>query len=200
MKVCDGCFFESNDSEDICENCGKAFISQQERYKQRYVRCQECYNETLLSSGEEESFFCQNCNKQIKIDGFIHRIIERNISNEISKDLEQTLATLIFEETNTGQKFSFNSEQAEKEPVSFGRYGDVGASFFQSQQLLTVSGEHVLISSKGKDWYITPNSNTNDTVIGGMRFTPDDTKRPVLIKNGQIMRIGGVSFRIVIGD
>ena len=87
--------------------------------------------------------------------------------------------------------------EIDKAGGTLGRYGKYGSEFFQSRGLLTVSGEHCIITNEFGNWVIRHISKTNQTKYNNMIL---GTNEPNLLENGKILTLANsVSFVVRIG-
>lgn len=103
--------------------------------------------------------------------------------------------TLILEEVKSKHKFIIP-----KEGGVFGRYGQFDPHFFQDERFSRVSRRHIVISydSDSNKWSVKPNSETNDTYIDGRTFKPSMNSIAVEIRDGQMIGLADIYFKVII--
>ena len=162
------------------------------------VTCPESNTKTILPNGNAKHFFCEGCKKEHEIDGFLWTIDRKEIEKENIDSVEATLQAgptgdnLWLEEVNSHFRI-----EIDKVGGTLGRYGKYGADFFQSRGLLTVSGEHCVITNEFGNWVIRHVSKTNQTKYNNMIL---GTNEPNLLEDGKILTLANaVSFVVRIG-
>ena len=173
-------------------------ISQAEN-QEYFVLCPQSQTKTVLPNGDVTKFFCEGCQEEHTIDGFLWSIERRE--KETSPVLAGAPAAqpeasrgdnLWLEEVNT----HFRIDIA-KEGGTLGRYGTFGAAFFQTNHLLMVSGEHCRITYEYGSWVLRHISRTNQTQYNGMTLGANE---PNLLEDGRILTLANaVSFIVRIG-
>lgn len=162
------------------------------------VTCPESNTKTILPNGNVRHFFCDGCKKEHEIDGFLWTIDRKEVEKESTDSVETTLQaggtgdSLWLEEVNSHFRI-----EIDKMGGTLGRYGKYGADFFQSRGLLTVSGEHCVITNEFGNWVIRHVSKTNQTKYNNMIL---GTNEPNLLEDGKILTLANaVSFVVRIG-
>lgn len=179
-----------------------ATVQQVEESDDRYeyfVTCPESNTKTILPNGKVSTFYCEGCKKNHDIDDFLW-VIERkekdnkDFSGEVVDNTNdnQSGDVLWLEEVNSHFRI-----EIDKAGGTLGRYGKYGSEFFQSRGLLTVSGEHCIITNEFGNWVIRHISKTNQTKYNNMIL---GTNEPNLLENGKIITLANsVSFVVRIG-
>nr|WP_317351361.1 FHA domain-containing protein [uncultured Agathobacter sp.] len=179
-----------------------ATVQQVEESDDRYeyfVTCPESNTKTILPNGKVSTFYCEGCKKNHDIDDFLW-VIERkekdnkDFSGEVVDNTNdnQSGDVLWLEEVNSHFRI-----EIDKAGGTLGRYGKYGSEFFQSRGLLTVSGEHCIITNEFGNWVIRHISKTNQTKYNNMIL---GTNEPNLLENGKILTLANsVSFVVRIG-
>lgn len=179
-----------------------ATVQQVEESDDRYeyfVTCPESNTKTILPNGNVSTFYCEGCKKNHDIDDFLW-VIERkekdnkDFSGEVVDNTNdnQSGDVLWLEEVNSHFRI-----EIDKAGGTLGRYGKYGSEFFQSRGLLTVSGEHCIITNEFGNWVIRHISKTNQTKYNNMIL---GTNEPNLLENGKILTLANsVSFVVRIG-
>lgn len=213
--ICKQCGYENPDGSTICEICAESLVdvaeqpvvqhttSQEVTAQQindsdsRYeysVICPESQTKTILTSGNITSFYCEGCKREHEIDGFLW-VIERkekeNIppvsSPELPKESKNIGEKLWLEEVNSHFRI-----EIDKMGGTLGRYGKYGSDFFQSRGMLTVSGEHCVITNEFGNWVIRHVSKTNQTKYNNKIL---EANVPNLLEDGKILTLANtVSF------
>ena len=160
-----------------------------------FVLCPESQTKTIIPNGKVSRFYCEGCKKEHDIDGFLW-VIEskkREDSQENTATVSPATAQkatgdkLVLEEINSHFRI-----EIDKTGGTIGRYGKYGAEFFQSRNLLMVSGEHCLITNEYGNWVIRHKSKTNQTKYNNMILGADE---PNLMEDGKILTLANaVSF------
>lgn len=179
-----------------------ATVHQEEESDTRYeyfVMCPESQTKTILANGKLNSFYCEGCKKNHEIDGFLWVIERKEKENKDSSGLvfNSTVAkpsgnVLWLEEINSHFRI-----EIDKVGGTLGRYGKYGSEFFQSRGLLTVSGEHCVITNEFGNWVIRHVSKTNQTKYNNMLLAPNE---PKILEEGKILTLANtVSFVVRMG-
>lgn len=193
---------QQNNSEQLQDQ------ESQDDGKEYYVLCPESQTRTVLSSGNVTRFFCEGCKKEHDIDGFLWNIESRLIeddSNSTSNQVDNQNSmsnpnifpqkkedNLYLEEMNTHYRIDID-----KAGGILGRYGKYGADYFQRNGLLTVSGEHCMLSYEFGNWVIRHISKTNETKYNNMILGANE---PNLLEDGKVLTLANsVSFIVRIG-
>lgn len=164
-----------------------------------FVTCPESQTKTILANGELNTFYCEGCKKNHEIDGFLWVIERKKKENKDSsgstdnKAMETPSGNVLWlEEVNSHFRI-----EIDKTGGTLGRYGKYGSEFFQSRGLLTVSGEHCVITNEFGNWVIRHISKTNQTKYNNMLL---GTNEPNLLEEGKILTLANsVSFVIRMG-
>lgn len=218
--ICKQCGYENSDGSIICEICAESLvdvesesISQNENNHditlqqtdvvneeyEYFVICPESQTKTVLTSADVTSFYCSGCKREHEIDGFLwviehkekesHTDLPLTESNNISKNTDDRLW---LEEINSHYKI-----EIDKIGGTLGRYGKYGSDFFQSKGMLTVSGEHCVITNEFGNWVIRHVSKTNQTKYNNMILGANE---PNILEDGKILTLANtVSFIVRIG-
>lgn len=224
--VCKQCGYENPEGSTICEICAEELVVQEsvpvvqpvvpqvvqpvntvstveqvesavaDDGNEYFVLCPESQTKTILPHGKVTKFFCEGCKKEHDIDGFLWNIE--------SKAKEQAAAAtavvqsvpkednLWLEEVNSHFRIDID-----KAGGTLGRYGKYGAQFFQSRNMLTVSGEHCMISYEFGNWVLRHLSRTNQTVYNNMVLGANE---PNLLEDGKLLVLANtVTFVVRIG-
>ena len=157
-----------------------------------YVRCNTCNADILVQNEKQDKVFCKTCDKELVIDGIVHSVSRRETIAEEELYVEPTL---ILEEVKSKHKFIIP-----KEGGVFGRYGQFDPHFFQDERFSRVSRRHIVISydSDSNKWSVKPNSETNDTYIDGRTFKPSMNSIAVEIRDGQMIGLADIYFKVII--
>ncbi|MCM1086640.1 MAG: FHA domain-containing protein [Muribaculaceae bacterium] len=163
-----------------------------------FILCPESQTKTILPHGKVTSFYCEGCKKQHEVDGFLWNI-EKRAKQEASAGRTETQKkeapkgdNLWLEEINSHVRI-----EIDKAGGSLGRYGKYGAEFFQSRGLLTVSGEHCMITYEFGNWVIRHISRTNQTKYNNMILGSNE---PNLLEDGKALTLANaVTFIVRIG-
>lgn len=168
--------------------------------REYFVLCPESQTKTVLSHPKVKTFFCEGCKKEHEIDDFLWvvEVREKTVAEGNVSTCTQEIPSapkgdnLWLEEINT----HFRIDIA-KTGGTLGRYGTFGAAFFQSRNLLTVSGEHCMISYEFGNWVLRHRSRTNQTVYNNMVLGLDE---PNLLEDGKLLVLANtVTFMVRIG-
>lgn len=190
---CGLCFHINPKGKMECENCGEKLSS--ETLKEYFVKCMECKNDVILKKGDEVEFFCEECGFSYPIDGLNHRIQVRDIvvQDALSTVPSSILVTneLILEERISKYRIHIGVEGG-----ILGRYGDYDPEFFQENNMLMVSGEHLIVSHNNGDWYVE-HIGRNSTKLDGMEL---EKGLKFILRNDQVIRMANVSFKVIIGS
>ncbi|MCM1143687.1 MAG: FHA domain-containing protein [Blautia sp.] len=163
-----------------------------------FILCPESQTKTILPHGKVTSFYCEGCKKQHEVDGFLWNI-EKRAKQEVSAGRTETQKgeapkgdNLWLEEINSHVRI-----EIDRAGGSLGRYGKYGAEFFQSRGLLTVSGEHCMITYEFGNWVIRHISRTNQTKYNNMILGSNE---PNLLEDGKALTLANaVTFIVRIG-
>lgn len=168
--------------------------------REYFVLCPESQTKTILPHAKVKTFFCEGCKKEHEIDEFLWVVeVKEKTTSENAAPAGGTEAVaapkgdnLWLEEINT----HFRIDIA-KNGGTLGRYGTYGAAFFQSRNLLTVSGEHCMITYEFGNWVLRHRSRTNQTVYNNMVLGLDE---PNLLEDGKLLVLANtVTFVVRIG-
>lgn len=200
--ICKQCGYENPEGSTICEICAEELavvdniqIKTENEDVEYYVMCPESQTKTILVSNKVNSFFCEGCKREHEIDGFLWNVEERNLRQNSVQTIEPNLTNekipsgekLILEEVN-----SHFTIEIDKNGGTLGRYGRYGAEFFQSHNLLMVSGEHCMITNEYGNWVIRHMSRTNETKYNNMILGSNE---PNLLEDGKILTLANaISF------
>lgn len=223
--ICKQCGYENPEGSQICEICAEplqaesasiqqpvmqtsSVIAEQAATviqdsaepgdgKEYYVLCPESQTKTIVTGGNITSFYCEGCKRQHDIDGFLWSVEMK--SKEISQVVDVSPSSsavkgdsLWLEEVNSHVRI-----EIDKAGGTLGRYGKFGADFFQSRNMLMVSGEHCIITYEFGNWVIRHISKTNQTMYNNMIL---GTNEPKLLEDGKILTLANaVSFVVRIG-
>lgn len=212
--LCKQCGYENPEGSEICEICAEPLTAvspavteapqpiQQTAPQnpspvgvQYYVMCPESNTKTFLADGNVKKFFCEGCKIEHEIDDFLWTI-ETAEAGEAAEVPAEAAAPkedrLWLEEVNSHFRIDI-----EKTGGTLGRYGTFGAQFFQSRNLLMVSGEHCAISYEYGSWVLRHVSRTNQTKYNGAVL---EANQPNLLQDGKILTLAdAVSFVVRIG-
>lgn len=164
-----------------------------------FVVCPESNTKTMLPNGHLNRFYCEGCKKDHDIDGFLWTIEKKEKEKKVSSDAAATSTSakpsgdvLWLEEITSHYRI-----QIDKLGGTLGRYGKYGAEFFQSRGMLTVSGEHCMITNEFGNWVIRHISKTNQTKYNNMLL---GTNEPTLLEEGKLLTLANtVSFVVRMG-
>ncbi|MBQ7776626.1 MAG: FHA domain-containing protein [Lachnospiraceae bacterium] len=167
--------------------------------KEYFVLCPESHAKTILPHGRVTRFFCEGCKKEHDIDGFLWVIEEKEkVAAPVGNSSAPTVQNvpkgdnLWLEELNTHFRIDID-----KAGGTLGRYGKYGAQFFQSRNLLTVSGEHCMITYEFGNWVLRHMSRTNQTIYNNMVLGANE---PNLLEDGKLLVLANaVTFVVRIG-
>lgn len=189
---CGLCFHVNPQGVMECENCGEKLSS--ETLKEYFVKCMECKNDVILKKSDEVEFYCEECGLSYPIDGLNHRIQVRDIivQESLNTDFSSISNTneLILEERISNHRIHIGVEGV------LGRYGDFEPEFFQENNMLMVSGEHLIVSHDNGDWYVE-HIGRNSTKLDGMEL---ERGLKFILKRDQVLRMANVSFKVIIGS
>ena len=139
------------------------------------------------------SFFCEGCNREHEIDGVLWIIEKRSRSSPDNSSTSSRPAELPkgdklwLEEINSHTRIDIDTTGG-----TLGRYGKYGSEFFQSRNLLMVSGEHCMISYQYGTWVLSHISKTNQTRYNNMIL---ESNIPTTLENGKVLVLAdAVSF------
>lgn len=159
-----------------------------------FVLCPESQTKTVLPGNAVTNFYCVGCKKQHDIDGFLWNIERREV--EAAEEIACTQVptgtkgnTLWLEEVSSHVRI-----EIDKEGGTLGRYGKYGARFFQERNMLTVSGEHCIITNEFGNWVIRHISNTNNTKYNNMILGKNE---PNLLEDGKMLTLSNTVTFIV---
>ena len=175
-----------------------------------YVFCPESRTTTILPNRNVREFYCKGCNETHPIDGMIWQIESRekegkaepaadqpehrngrpgNFDNK-TQNMPQTAGDkLVLEEVHSHYRIEIDQAGG-----TLGRYGKYGSEYFQRNNLLTVSGEHCLITYEYGNWVIRHKSRTNQTKYNDMILERDE---PMRLEDGKMLTLANtVSFVI----
>lgn len=168
--------------------------------KEYFVLCPESQTKTILPHGKVTRFFCEGCKKEHEIDDFLWTIEsrEKEASSAAGTTCEQATPAAVkgdnlwLEEINTHFRIDID-----KTGGTLGRYGTFGAAFFQSRNMLTVSGEHCMITYEFGNWVLRHMSRTNQTIYNNMVLGANE---PNLLEDGKLLVLANaVTFVVRIG-
>lgn len=212
--ICKQCGYENPEGSVICEVCAEDLILESDVSKAQgtttdssekeksaeamepnegnveyFVMCPESQTKTVLPSGKETVFYCEGCKKQHEIDGFLWMLESRSLGDTQDADSDSQADSckkesgddLFLEEINSHVRIAID-----KTGGTLGRYGTFGADFFQSRNLLTVSGEHCQISYEYGNWVLRHISRTNQTKYNGMILGSNE---PNLLEDGKMLTL-----------
>lgn len=192
MKSCKNCGSQNDEDQRICSTCGNEFLETPVDFLY-FVRCSRCNSDIKVIDEKQKVFFCKTCNRKYCIDGIEHSVSKRPVENlQVNKIQEPEL---ILEETISQHQFHIC-----KEGGTFGRYGQFDPEFLQNERFRRVSGRHIIITydNNSNNWYITANSETNDTYINGKTFKPLKSNIRVEIKDGHTVGLADIYFKVSI--
>ncbi len=215
--ICQQCGYENPDGSEICEICAETLSSpkapaaapvktavqvplpesrtQTNPLREYFVLCPESHTKTILPNGSVTSFFCEGCKLEHEIDNFLWNIESRDLQDAVPAEKEAPAPAgdqLWLEEVNSHFRI-----EIDKTGGTLGRYGTYGSDFFQSRNMLTVSGEHCAISYEYGNWVIRHVSKTNQTKYNDMILNANE---PNLLEDGKILTLANtVSFLVRIG-
>ena len=225
--ICKQCGYENPDGSTICEICAEALdtsnnasapvatpvikeepiintmatvhqVEESDDGFEYFVMCPESQTKTILANGKLNTFYCEGCKKNHEIDGFlwsIERKEKENKASSCSTDINMAKPSgdvLWLEEVNSHFRI-----EIDKVGGTLGRYGKYGSEFFQTRGLLTVSGEHCVITNEFGNWVIRHVSKTNQTKYNNMIL---GTNEPNLLEDGKILTLANaVSFVVRMG-
>lgn len=141
-----------------------------------------------IENENQTSFYCEECEVTVKIDGIVHRIQAHLITPPELKNLYTD--ELILKERVTKHQFIITQEGG-----ILGRYGDFEPEIFQTNNWLYVAGEHLLINYEKGDWYIE-HIGSNPTFLDRMKL---EKGMKFIIRDGQILKLANITFEIMIG-
>lgn len=162
-----------------------------------FVLCPESHTKTILPHGKIIKFFCEGCKKEHEIDDFLWTIEkkQREVVSVVSSTSSKSAPkgdSLWLEEINSHFRI-----EIDKAGGTLGRYGKYGAEFFQSRNMLTVSGEHCSFSYEFGNWVLRHLSRTNQTMYNGMILGANE---PNLLEDGKMLVLANtVTFIVRIG-
>lgn len=175
--------------------------SAQQAEVEYYIQCPESQTKTVLTSACVTKFFCEGCKREHEIDGFLWVVEKRDLTHNaamITVDTSREVASttnsnyLWLEEVNCHTRIEIDQVGG-----TLGRYGKYGAEFFQSRELLMVSGEHCRITYEFGNWVLRHISRTNETKYNQMILGSNE---PYLLEDGNILTLANaVSFVVRIG-
>ncbi|MCM1134759.1 MAG: FHA domain-containing protein [Clostridium sp.] len=225
--ICKQCGYENPEGSTICEICAEPLAAEEASASENtvqaaaavpaaqattapqeeppvddgneyFVLCPESQAKTILPHGRVTSFYCAGCQKQHEIDGFLWNIEKRAKQEAVAEDTKTSTRTdtgsgrLWLEEINSHTRIEIDQEGG-----TLGRYGKYGSEFFQSRGLLTVSGEHCLITYEFGNWVIRHISRTNQTKYNNMILGANE---PNLLEDGKALTLANtVTFVVRIG-
>lgn len=190
MKTCKKCGSQNDDDRKICSTCGEKFVEVPSIFMY-FVKCSRCNNNTEVEDINQKVFYCATCKKEYTIDGIDFSISRKSTTNPSIDETQEP--ELILEETKSHHQFHIP-----KSGGIFGRYGEYEPEFFQEKRFGRVSGRHIIIIYENNGWYITPNSETNDTYIDGQTLKPAKKGICVQVKNGYIIGLADIYFKVSI--
>ena len=159
-----------------------------------YVLCPESQTKTILPGSAVADFYCVGCKRQHEIDGFLWNI-ERRKAEPVDESACIQVPTSTKGDTLWLEEIvSHVRIEIDKEGGTLGRYGKFGAQFFQERNMLTVSGEHCIITNEFGDWVIRHISNTNDTKYNNMVLGKYE---PNLLEDGKMLTLSNAVTFIV---
>ena len=167
--------------------------------REYFVFCDESKTKTVIADKNATSFFCEGCKKQHEIDGILWMIEEsvKEPANAAASTVTQAQSApkgdnLWLEEINSHVRIDID-----KTGGTLGRYGTFGSEFFQSRNLLKVSGEHCLFTYQYGTWVIRHVSRTNQTMYNNMILAANE---PTVLEDGKILNLANaVTFIVRIG-
>lgn len=221
--VCKQCGYENPEGSTICEICAEELTAQAsapivqpvvqpvntvstveqvdtnvaDDGNEYFVLCPESQTKTILPHGRVNSFFCEGCKKEHDIDGFLWSIESKPRERAVTgaETVMQSVPkgdNLWLEEVNSHFRIDID-----KAGGTLGRYGKYGAQFFQSRNMLTVSGEHCMITYEFGNWVLRHKSRTNQTIYNNMILGADE---PNLLEDGKLLVLANtVTFMVRIG-
>ena len=225
--ICKQCGYENPDGSTICEICAEALdtsnnssapvatpvikeepvintmatvhqVEESDDGYEYFVTCPESQTKTILANGKLNTFYCEGCKKNHEIDGFLWVIERKKKENKASycstdTNMEKPSGDVLWlEEVNSHFRI-----EIDKVGGTLGRYGKYGSEFFRSRGLLTVSGEHCVITNEFGNWVIRHVSKTNQTKYNNMIL---GTNEPNLLEDGKILTLANaVSFVVRMG-
>ena len=198
--ICKVCSFENIENSSLCENCGTELIENDVKCDEEFfVRCEDCRTETVVESKDQDNFYCEECGENKTIDGFSHSVLVRKVDQSYSElqSEAEPVPTLIKQDLILEEIKSKHQITIDRDGGTVGRYGDFGADFFRENNMLMISGEHILISYNQGDWYLEHLSNTNLTLIDnivlekGLKFKLYDESS---------IKLANMTFKVVLGE
>lgn len=175
-------------------------VSSEEGDTEYFVICPESQTKTILPHGDMTSFYCEGCKKEHVIDGFLWSIEKKEKEATGAEASEKTCQTQPEEKSDNLWLEEINSRfriDIDKAGGTLGRYGKYGADFFQSRRLLTVSGEHCMITYEYGNWVLRHISRTNQTKYNNMILGSNE---PNLLEDGKVLTLANaVTFIVRIG-
>lgn len=210
--ICKQCGYENTLGSSVCEICAERLEQEQQEVQssvqqqiiqqqsqqlaqqpevEYYIQCPESQTKTVLTSACATKYFCEGCKREHEIDGFLWVIEKRDLTHNASMITTKS-NYLWLEEVNCHARIEIDQAGG-----TLGRYGKYGAEFFQSRELLMVSGEHCMITYELGNWVLRHISKTNETKYNHMILGSNE---PNLLEDGKILTLANaVSFVVRIG-
>lgn len=190
-------------TEKPVEKSEKTVQNSPEKDSGYYVYCTESGTKTKVENENVTEFFCTGCQKTHIVDGFIWSIEkEETLQKETRSDdgdFTETCAKKVTDgKLHLEEQYSHFTIEIDRDGGTLGRYGKYGADFFQSRNMLTVSGEHCYITYELGNWVIRHISHTNKTKYNGMTL---ESNQPVMLSDGgKLVLADTVTFIVHIGE
>lgn len=216
--ICKNCGYPNPEGAGHCEICDEPLAAlQQEQViptmgnaaaapvmasgaaaREYFVICPESNHRTVIDREDQTHYFCQGCKKEHEIDGFIWVVesVERADAPQVSAAVQPAPQPksnkLRLEEMRTHYVLEIDPPGG-----TVGRYAQFGADFFQSNNMLYVSGTHCAVVYQYENWCIQHLSRTNQTCYDGQIL---DHGQTYLLEDGkQLTLANAVSFIVHIG-
>ena len=210
--ICKKCGYENEEGSEICEICAEFLtenptveneFSETENTpvsatntdgKEYFVMCPESQTRTVIPDGNATTFFCEGCQREHDIDGFLWQVECKDAEENCTETTAPTTPkgdNLWLEEVRTNYRIDIS-----KEGGSLGRYGKFGYSFFQRNNMVTISGDHCFFSYEFGNWVIR-HTGRNSTVYDNMLL---ERNEPYLLEDGKLLVLANtVTFIVRIG-